>query len=125
MTPKNKVIEIINLDFIEPDFHDEEELKKNIHSFLVIQRMVKQFIKTKTVNEKLLINNIIISLNVFGIEKVNTIFRSILKDNEFGVIKSILIFLGCFASPEDSTQTNRIIDDILVDLKQRYHLDLR
>jgi hypothetical protein len=125
MTPKNKVIEIVSEDFKVSGFHDEEETKKNIHSFLVIQRMVKQFVKTKVVNEKLLINNIIISLNIFGIETVNKIFRSILKDHEFGTVKSILIFLGCYVPGHDATQTNRIIDDILADLKCRYHLDLR
>lgn len=100
---------------------DPFEFDKDVRLFLTVRKMVKRFFKTGSINEKLILNNIIICLNNFGISTTNTIFRTICDDSEFGVIKSFLIFLNS-CSHKDDIPTNNIIDDILSDVTHRYHL---
>jgi len=119
MSPKEKILDLTS----SSSFFVEEDYDRAVHNFLVIQRMIMRFLKTGNINEKLLINNIIISINTFGSRKVNEILKVILSDAEFSVAKSILVFLKAYHhSKVDKTKSNRIIDDILRDTKQRYNL---
>lgn len=119
MPPKERIFNLTD----PSDFFMKEDYEKAVHNFLVILRMVKRFLKTGNINEKLLINDVIIAINFFGAKKVNIILREILNNKEFGVIKSILLFLKtCYPPVTDNVKSNRIIDDILKDTKQRYNL---
>ncbi len=116
-TPKKIILEKLSAD----TYFDEDEFRKNVHSFLVLQRMTKKFLQTSLINEKLFLNSLIILLNVFGIKIVNEIFYDILTRKEFDVVTSFLRFLGCYYYA-DNNQGNRIINDILNDIKHRYHI---
>jgi hypothetical protein len=103
---------------------DQESFKKDVHQFFVVRKMIRRFLTTGTINHKLIINNIIICLNVFGIQKTNVIYRTICDDQEFGVVKACLIFLKSFRL-NDHTEQHRIMKDILEDIKYRYCLEPR
>jgi len=97
-------------------------LKKDVYTFFVVRKMVKRFLSVGVVNDKLILNNIIVCLNVFGIKKTNTIFRIICDDQEFSVIKACLIFLNSFNLTNDNTKPNHVIRDILNDISHRYQV---
>lgn len=103
------------------DFN-EEDFKKDFTRFFITRKMIRRFLLKGVVNHGLLLNNIIVCLNVFGIEKTNVILRAICTDNEFGCAKSCLLFLNSYKQHNDDIPENRIIHDIIVDFKQRYNL---
>lgn len=120
---KEKIIEIAREDYAVNGFFSDIEFKKDIYNLFIIRKMIKRFLKSGVINEKLVINNIIISINTFGIEKVNQMLRIILSDEEFSIAKSILLFLGCYCLWDIEIESNRIIDDILTDTATRYNLE--
>jgi hypothetical protein len=99
---------------------NEEEFKKDFFKFFIIRKMIKRFIDYGIIREKLILNNIIICLNVFGIDTTNYILRVICTDNEFSIVKSCLVFLNSFNLQNDNTEINQVITDILNDITYRY-----
>jgi hypothetical protein len=122
---KKRIIEIARDGYATNGFFNEIEFKKDIYNLFIIRKMIARFLRTGMINEKLLLNNIIISINTFGTKKVNQMLRIILSDDEFSVAKSMLLFIGCYCLWDDEIESNRIIDDILADTAKRYHLVYR
>lgn len=101
-----------------------KEFEKDFNVFLTTKKMTSRFIRTGKFNDGLMINNIVTVLNVFGKSKTNAIFRLILDDVQFSVVKAILMFLRQYdytISPE--VYPNRIIVDVLRDITLRYNLE--
>ena len=120
---KEEIIKLASAAYNKNGFFNDVEFKKDIYNLFTIRKMINRFLKTGNINEKLLLNNIIIAINVFGISQINVIFDAILNDEEFGVIKSILKFLNCYKS-NSTVPSNRIINDILCDISNRYNLGI-
>ena len=118
---KEEIIRLVSTSYNKNGFFNDVEFKKDLYNLFTIRKMINRFLKTGNINEKLLLNNTIIAINVFGVEKINNIFEVILSDAEFGVIKSVLKFLGCYRS-NSIVPSNRIINDILRDVSNRYSL---
>ena len=96
---------------------------KDFAVFMTTRKMIDRFLKTGSINEKLLINNIVVVLNVFGAKKVTAIFRVLLNDVQFSVAKAILMFLHQYDwSIGSEVWPNRIVVDILKDVTHRYNL---
>lgn len=123
---RNALLQIAAEGYPRSSFFDFDQtaFEKDVRSFFVTRKMIKRFLKTGSINDKLILNNIIICLNIFGIEKTNIIFRTICEDSEFGVVKACLIFLNSF-SLADRTYQNQTMKDILADITHRYHLQPR
>lgn len=96
---------------------------KDFAVFMTTRKMIDRFLKTGAINEKLLINNVVVVLNLFGTRKVTAIFRVLLNDVQFSVVKAILMFLHQYdwAIGAD-VWPNRIVVDILKDVTHRYNL---
>lgn len=93
---------------------NEEEFKKDFLLFFTTRKMIRRFLLKGIINHKLLLNNIIICLNTFQINKTKTIFRTICNDKEFSCIKACLMFLNSYIEEEnENVEHNRIIQDIL------------
>lgn len=118
---KDEIIRLAGDVYYKNGFFNDVEFKKDLYNLFIIRKMIKRFLKTGNINEKLLLNNIIIAINVFGIIQINILFEMILTKEEFGVIKSALIFLSCYKSNVE-IESNRIIDDLLRDVANRYNL---
>ena len=100
--------------------YNEDDFKKDIFRFFIIRKMIRRFLNSGLISEKLILNNIIVCLNIFGINAVNVILKMMCSDKEFEIVKSCLLFLNCFNLINDSTKSNQIITDILNDIKHRY-----
>lgn len=99
---------------------DEEEFKKDLYRFFIVRRMSRRFFKTGSINEKLILNNIIICLNIFGIKTSNLIWKMICTDDEFSVIMSFLIFLNSLNPSVSYIKHNQVVLDLLKDIEHRY-----
>lgn len=96
---------------------------KDFAVFMTTRKMIDRFLKTGSINEKLLINNVVVVLNIFGTKKVTAIFRVLLDDVQFSVAKAILMFLQQYDwTIGAEVWPNRIVVDILKDLTNRYNL---
>lgn len=105
-------------------FFNTHEFEKDINNVLTAKKMVSRFIKSGQLNEKLLLNNVIVSLNAFGIRTTNLLFRIICTDLQFSVIKALLMFLRCYDYDiGEEVDPHRIIVDILKDIEQRFNLN--
>lgn len=99
---------------------DEEEFRKDFFRFYTVRRMARRFVCCGIVSDRLLVNNIIICLNIFGIKSSNLIWKLICQDCEFSVIKSCLIFLNSLNPSHDSIKHNQKMLEILKDIKHSY-----
>lgn len=122
---KLEIIELAKQAYDGSKFFNEVEFKKDVYNVFIIKKMVSRFIRTGNINEKLVLNNIIIALNTFDIERTNQIFRMAMKDDEFSVVKSFLLFLDAFTLCDDEVEPNEIITAILLDVAKRHHLRYR
>ena len=118
---KRQIISIAEEAISKKGFLHEPEFKKDIYNIFIIKKMVARFLRSGVVNEKLLINNIIIALNTFDVKETNEIFRLALHDEEFRVIKTFLMFLDSY-DHDDPSQPNEVILGILKDTTERYRL---
>ena len=98
---------------------NEEEFRRDFFRFHITRKMARRLVLSGSVSDKLLLNNIIICLNVFGIATSNIIWKIICNDNEVGVIKSCLIFLNSLDPPDPVPHHKKMLE-ILKDIKHRY-----
>lgn len=121
---KLEIVELAKQAHDDRKFFNEVEFKKDVYNIFIIKKMVARFIRTGNINEKLVLNNIIIALNTFDIERTNQIFRMAMNDDEFSVVKSFLLFLDAYTI-DDDVEPNEIIMAILLDVAKRHHLRYR
>lgn len=123
MDSKELAREIAREGYSTGVFHSKA-FERDFNVFLTSKKMVTRFIRTGKVNEKLLINNVVTSLNIFGSKKTNAIFRLMLDDVQFSVVKAILMFLHQYDfSISPGVYPNRIVVDMLRDMSLRYNLE--
>lgn len=97
---------------------------RDMNTIMTTKKMITRFLSSGALNDKLMINNVILTLNSFGIQKTNVIFRMTCPDAQFGVVKAILMFLRSYRAEVGSNiEPNRIMVDILKDTATRYNLE--
>lgn len=102
---------------------NEKAFERDFNVFLTSKKMISRFIRSGKLNEKLLINNIVTTLNIFGRLPANQIYRIILDDVQFSVAKAVLMFLRQYDfRVAVDVYPNRIIVDVLKDMTERYNL---
>ena len=120
---KAEILELAQLAYRDKYvFFNENEFKKDLYAIFIIKKMISRFLRTGTINDKLIMNNIVINLNTFDAHKANRIFRLALNDEEYAVIKSFLIFLDAFDVQDNDVETNPQIDAILHETAVRFKL---
>jgi len=72
----------------------EYDIDKTVNIIFSVRTCVRKYIKEKPINDKLLLNNIIISSNIFGIELSYTIYENICNNKEMVYINSLYFFLS-------------------------------
>lgn len=121
MSDARKRVTSIAKDVYEKNgFFNQTSFRTDLRILFTVKKMIRKFLTTGNINEKLLINNIIIVTNVFTIEKMNILFQELLNANELSVLKSFLIFIGADRLPK-GVPSNRVIDDILGEIYHVYH----
>lgn len=99
-------------------FFNSVDFKQEMNRIWSNRHAVRKFLE-KSDNEKIILNNLIVMLNVFDAQATNIICRMIFDDMEFGVVKSVLLFLGSYTLWDDTTKPNQIMSDILFDTRIR------
>lgn len=100
-----------------PHFTDEDFLS-DLNKIVILKKMLKRFVSTGAINERLALNNIIILLNVFGIKAGNKILFYRAGEEYYSHIKSFLLYLDCYI-PCDVTENIEPNERIAKILKDR------
>lgn len=119
LTSREYVVKIALDAYPNKILFNDVEFRRDFFRFYVTRKMARRFLVSDVVSDKLLLNNIIICLNIFGIEASNMIWKMICEDEEFSVIKSCLIFLNSLYE-EDPSHHNQKMLDILKEIKHSY-----
>lgn len=96
---------------------------RDFNVFMTVRKMITRYHNTGTINERLLINNVVLCLNAFGTYKVNRVFAAVLEEDQLPVVKSVLVFLQQLVEAEMAhVDSDRVMCDILRHVSNRYNL---
>lgn len=97
--------------------------ERDFNVFMTVRKMISRFHNMGTINERLLINNVVLCLNAFGTYKVNRVFAIVLSERQLPIVKSVLGFLNQLVEAEMAhVESDRVMDDILYHVSIRYNL---
>lgn len=108
---------LANSPFVRSNFD------RDFNVFMTVRKMITRYHNTGTINERLLINNVVLCLNAFGTYKVNRVFATILEEEQLPVVKAVLDFLQQLVEAEMAhVEADRVMCDILRHVSNRYNL---
>jgi hypothetical protein len=81
-------------------FFDKDEFSSDLNKTVTIKKMISRYLTRCVINERLLVNNVITLINVFGVEATNVILFFKLDKDFYPVIKAILIYLNAYKENE-------------------------
>jgi hypothetical protein len=94
-----------------------EEFESDLNKLVILKKMFKRYDTTGQINIRLILNNIIILVNVFGIESANIILFYRLGEDYYSLIKTFLTFLNSYVD-NDVTKDVELNDKIWEMLKR-------
>ena len=101
--------------------YSEEDFFHDLNKIVVLKKLFRRYTTTGVINERLVLNNIIILLNVFGIEATNKMLFHRVKREHWAIVKTFLIFLDSYKE-EDETSELAFDEDIAAILGEiRWH----
>lgn len=80
-------------NYYNPLYIDAEEFEEDLQRFKYIKRLLNRYMETDQLNERLVLNHLIVIFNSFGIEASLNILELKLNKNHWPLIKPFLIFL--------------------------------
>lgn len=114
------------LDHYQAPFFSMDEFNEDLNKVIVIKKMLRRYTNNSTINERLLLNSIILILNQFGVEATNTILFYKVEREHHGILKTFLTYLNTFKYNnyvDDLVTLNQDIIDRLRDITCRSCLD--
>jgi len=93
-----------------PQCEGENEFHDDMKRFKYIKRLLKKYIETGELKERLIINHMIVLYNVFGADAATTLLLFKIEQRYWSVLKTFLVFLNMLTEDELS----EIPDDNLV-----------
>lgn len=91
---------------------DAEEFYDDLNRFKYIKRLISRYRQSGELQERLLINHVVILANVFGIEAAVRMLWYKINQSNWDIIKTILIYLD-YIKEEDSIEVG--LDQHLVE----------
>ena len=76
-----------------PECVDVEEFKQDLNRFKYLKRLLKRYELTGDLQERLILNHLIVLYNVFGIEAGNRMIWYKINDEHWHYIKPFLVYL--------------------------------
>jgi len=76
-----------------PECMDVEEFKDDLKRFKYLKRLLRRYADHGDLQERLILNHLIVIYNVFGIEAANKMVWFKVEDEHYHYIKPFLIFL--------------------------------
>ena len=95
-------------------FVDDEEYNKDIRRVYTVKKQAIGYLNKTKINYPLMINNVIISLNVFGSTFVYGV-KELCTDNEWQIIKTFLVWMDIYQIDLDDVDIHQ---NIMNDLNQ-------
>ena len=77
-----------------PECTDVEEFKEDLNRFRYLKRLLSRYEADSDLQERLIINHIIVIYNVFGIDAANKMIWFKLQEEHWTYIKPFLVFLN-------------------------------
>ena len=77
-----------------PEATDVEEFKEDLSRFKYLKRLLKRYEMAGDLQERLILNHLIVIYNVFGIEAADRMVWFKINEEHFSYIKPFLIFLN-------------------------------
>ena len=77
-----------------PECTDVEEFKEDLNRFRYLKRLLSRYEADSDLQERLIINHIIVIYNVFGINAANRMIWFKLQEEHWTYIKPFLVFLN-------------------------------
>ena len=92
LTPEN-----INMfamkHYDNPSCVDEQEFLDDMKRFKYLKRLFRKYDTSKELKKRLIINNIIVLANVFGVDAATTLLFFKIEKSHWPILKAFLIFL--------------------------------
>ena len=95
-----------------PECTSVEEFKEDLSRFKYLKRLLKRYEQAGDLQERLILNHLIVLYNVFGIEAGLNILELKIEIEHWGVLKPFLIFLKAIKNTE---YTNIQMDTVVVE----------
>ena len=83
-----------------PECCEVEEFEEDLTRFKYLKRLLRRYEQYEDLQERLILNHIIVLYNVFGIEAANRMMWFKVEPEHYSILKTFLIFLNYL--PEDS-----------------------
>lgn len=71
-------------------------INEAVRSLFQARTIIRKYIKTTDIKDRLLLNHIIIVNNLLGVKRTNFALYNSLTDTEFSYIKSVLLFINIY-----------------------------
>jgi len=81
-------------NYNNPQCVDIEEFHEDLARFKYLKRLLRKYIQTGEIQERLVLNHLIIIYNVFGIEAANKMAFYRIEDELWPALKTFLIYLN-------------------------------
>ena len=103
-------------NYYNPKYIDVEEFEEDLKRFKYVKRLLNRYLETDQINERLVLNHLIVIFNAFGIEASLKILELRLHDKHWPLIKPFLIFLKYIRNDQ---YTGIVMDPNIVDLLRK------
>ena len=100
-------------NYNNPECTDVEEFKQDLSRFKYLKRLLTRYEEHGELQERLILNHLIVLYNVFGIEACNKMVWFKIDENHYHIIKPFLVYLHYL--PEDQ-MIDVPMDPVVVDI---------
>tara|TARA_Y100001937_G_scaffold79123_1_gene107270 strand:- start:13596 stop:13964 length:369 start_codon:yes stop_codon:yes gene_type:complete len=83
-----------------PECTDVEEFQQDLNRFKYLKRLLTRYDLTGELQERLILNHLIVLYNVFGIKPCNRMILFKINDSHYHYIKPFLVYLHYLAEDE-------------------------
>jgi|SRR5210317_1457762 len=80
-------------NYNNPECTDIDEFKQDLSRFKYLKRLLTRFDEHGELQERLILNHLIVLHNVFGIESCNKMLMYKIDENHYHIIKPFLVYL--------------------------------
>ena len=95
-----------------PECTDVQEFEEDVNRFKYLKRLLTRYEQTDDLQERLILNHLIVIYNVFGIEAANKMIWYKIEKQHWPYIKPFLIFLNYL--PENE-KVEVVLDPVVVE----------
>lgn len=102
-----------------PVVFTEDEFIRDLNKIVVLKKLFKRYETTGIINERLVLNNLIILTNVFGLPATNILLFYRVNECHWGILKTFLNYLNSYIETPDHSDVpfdgriQQLLDEVL------------